>query len=143
MTISKGCICTPNVASGLILIDIHVIFGRRTLLHHVHGHLRGGAILASVTRAAALLATCRVADHVHSVHTSIGQVLALREGSSRRGGAEQTSLRLFRAGGQARGGGEVVSVQVVGVVQGERVVGALLHVVASAEHVGRRGGGSR
>lgn len=135
--------CTPNVASGLIPIDIHVIFGRRTLLHHVHGHLRGGAVLASVTRAAALLAACRVADHVHSVHTSIGQVLALREGSRRRGGAEQTSLRLFRAGGQAGGGGEVVSVQVVGVVQGERVVGALLHVVASAEHVGRRGGGAR
>lgn len=109
----------------------------------MHGHLRGGAILASVARAAALLAACRVADHVHRVHISVGQVLALGEGSSRRGGAEQTSLGLLGAGGQARGAGEVVSVQVVGVVQGKCIVGALLHVVASAEHVGRGRGGSR
>lgn len=106
-------------------------------LHHVHRHLRGGAILTSIAGAAALLATTGVANHVHSVHASIGQVLALSEGPSRRRGAEQTSLRLLGAGGQARRGGEVVSVQVVRVVQGESVVGALLHmVVAPAEHVG-------
>lgn len=113
------------------------------LLHHVHGHLRGGAILTSITGAAALLATSSVADHVHSVHASIGQVLALSECPGRRRRAEQTSLGLFGAGGQARRGGEVVSIQVVRVVQGESVVGALLHmVVAPAEHVGRGRGGS-
>lgn len=117
---------------------------RSQSLHHVHGHLRGGAILTSVTRAAALLTTRSVADHVHRVHASIGQILALSEGPGRRRGAEQTSLGLFRAGSQARRGGEVVSVQVVRVVQGESVVGALLHmVVAPAEHVGGRRGGSR
>lgn len=116
---------------------------RRTLLHHVHGHLRGGAILASVARTAgALLATRGVADHVHGVHISVGQVLALGKGSGGGGGAEQASLGLLGAGGQAGGGGEVVSVQVVGVVQGEGVVGALLHVVAPAEHVGGGRGGS-
>lgn len=112
------------------------------MLHHVHGHLRGGAVLTSVTGAAALLATGRVADHVHRVHASVRKVLALGEGAGGRRGAEQTSLRLLGAGGQARRGGEVVSVQVVGVVQGESVVGALLHVVvAPAEHVGGRRGG--
>lgn len=98
--------------------------------------------MTSITGAATLLATGSVADHVHSVHASIGQVLALSEGPGRRRGAEQTSLGLFRAGSQARRGGEVVSVQVVRVVQGESIVGALLHVVvAPAEHVsGGRGG---
>lgn len=116
---------------------------RSQFLHHVHGHLRGGAILTSITGAAALLATGGVADHVHSVHASIGQVLALSKGPGRRRGAEQTSLGLLRAGGQARRGGEVVSVQVVRVVQGESIVGALLHVVvAPAEHVGGGRGGS-
>lgn len=110
---------------------------RCQFLHHVHRHLRGGAILPSVTGAAALLAAGGVADHVHSVHAPIGQVLALGKGPGRRRGAEQTSLGLLGAGGQARRGGEVVSVQVVRVVQGESVVGALLHmVVAPAEHVG-------
>lgn len=114
-------------------------------LHHVHGHLRGGgAILTSITGAGTLLARVGVAtDHVHTVHTSIGQVLALGEGPARRGGAEQTPLGFLRAGSQAGGGGEVVSVQVVGVVQGEGVIGALLHmVVAPTEHVGGGRGGA-
>lgn len=115
-------------------------------LHHVHGHLRGGAVLASVAGGAALLAAGGIADHVHRVHASVGQVLALGEGPGGGGGAEQASLRLLGAGGQAGGGWEVVSIQVIGVVQGESVVGALLHVVvAAAEHVGggrgRSGGG--
>jgi len=115
----------------------------------VHGHLRGGAVLASVAGAAALLAAAGVADHVHRVHAPVGQVLALAEGAGGRRGAEEAPLRLLGAGGQPGGGGEVVPVQVVGVVQGEGVVGALLHVVvaAAAEHVGgggarRRGGGA-
>lgn len=109
----------------------------------MHGHLRGGAVLTAVTGAAALLAAGAVADHVHGVHASVGQVLALGEGPGGRGGAQQPSLGLLGAGGQAGGGGEVVSVQVVRVVQGEGVVGALLHVVvAPAEHVGGGGGGA-
>lgn len=113
-------------------------------LHHVHGHLRGGAILTSITGAAALLAAPGVADHVHRVHASIGQILALSKGSSRIRGAQQPTLRLLGASGQARRGGEVVSIQVVGVVEGESIVGALLHmVVASTEHVSRRRRGSR
>lgn len=112
-------------------------------LHHVHGHLRRGAILTSVTRAAALLATGGVADHVHGVHASVGQVLALGEWPCRSGGAEQTALGFLGAGGQARRSGEVISVQIVRVVEGESVVGALLHVVvASTKHVGRGRGGS-
>lgn len=113
------------------------------LLHHVHGHLRGGAVLSSVAGRAALLAAARVADHVHRVHATIGEILALGEGAGGGRGAQQASLRLLGAGGQARRGGEVVSVEVVGVVQGEGVVRALLHVVvAAAEHVGGGGGGS-
>lgn len=42
------------------------------VLHHVHGHLRRGAILTSITRAATLLAAGGVADHMHGVHASIG-----------------------------------------------------------------------
>lgn len=111
-------------------------------LHHVHGHLRGGAVLSSVARGAALLAAARVADHVHRVHAPVGEVLALGEGAGGGRGAQQAPLGLLGAGGQARGGGEVVSVEVVGVVQGEGVVRALLHVVvAAAEHVGGGGGG--
>lgn len=120
--------------------------GRSLFLHHVHWHLRGGTILTAITGAAALLAAGGVADHVHSVHASIGQVLALSESPGRSGGAEQPSLGLLGAGGQARRGGEVVSVQVVRVVQGESIIGALLHVVvAPAEHVsgGRWGSGWR
>lgn len=110
----------------------------------MHGHLRRGAILTTITGAAALLTTGGVADHMHSVHASVGKVLALSEGPSRRRGAEQTSLGLLWAGGQARRSGKVVSVQVVRVVQGESIVGALLHmVVAPTEHVGRGRGGSR
>lgn len=109
----------------------------------MHGHLRRGAVLTAVTGAAALLAAAGVADHVHGVHASVGQVLALGEGPGGGGGAQQASLGLLGAGGQAGGGGEVVSVQVVRVVQGESVVGALLHVVvAPAEHVGGGGGGA-
>lgn len=137
---------TKPLSSALQLEDFRNVEDcevRSHLLHHVHGHLRGGAILTPVTGAAALLAAGSVADHVHSVHATVGQVLALGEGPRRRRGAKQPSLGLFRAGGQARGGGEVVSVQVVRVVQGEGVVGALLHVVvAPAEHVGGGRGGS-
>lgn len=112
-------------------------------LHHVHGHLRRGAILTSVTRAAALLAAGGVADHVHGVHASIGQVLALSECPCWSRGAEQPPLGLLRAGSQARGSGEVVSVQIVRVVEGESIVGSLLHVVvASTKHMGRGRGGS-
>lgn len=116
-------------------------FGSQLLLHHVHGHLRGGAVLSSVAGGAALLAAARVANHVHRVHAPVGEVLALGEGAGGGRGAQQAPLRLLGAGGQARGGGEVVSVEVVGVVQGEGVVRALLHVVvAAAEHVGGGGG---
>lgn len=99
--------------------------------------------MTSITGAAALLAAAGVSDHVHRVHASIGQILALSKGSSRSSGAQQPTLGLLGAGTQVRRGGEVVSIQVVGVVEGESIVRALLHmVVASTEHVSRRRRGS-
>ena len=114
----------------------------------MHGHLGGGggAVLPAVAAGAALLAGGEVAagDHVHGVHAAVGQVLPFGECPAGGGGAEQASLGLLRAGRQAGRGGEVVSVEVVGVVQRESVVRALLHVVmAAAEHVGGGRGGAR
>lgn len=42
------------------------------LLNHVHRHLRGGAILATITGCGHLLATAGISYHVHAVHAATG-----------------------------------------------------------------------
>ena len=42
------------------------------VLHHMHRHLRGGAILAAITGGATLLAWVGIADHMHALHASVG-----------------------------------------------------------------------
>lgn len=125
------------------MFGVLICFWFALFSNHVHGHLSGGAILAAITAAGPLLAAGGVADHVHTVHAAVRQILAFSERSSRGGGAEQATLRLLWAGCQARRGREVVSVQVVRIVKGKGVVCALLHVMmAPSEHVGRGRGGA-
>lgn len=49
----------------------------------MHGHLSGGAVLAAITAAGPLLAAGGVANHVHTIHAAVGQVLAFGERSGR------------------------------------------------------------
>lgn len=110
-------------------------------LNHVHRHLRGGAILATITGCGHLLATAGISYHGHAVHAATGQVLTLSKGPSRRW-AQQAGLRFLWVGGQSWRSWEVVSIEVVWIVHGKGIVWALLHVVMTpGKHV-RRGRGS-